>query len=305
VKVVTTGSSHVDIDAYGGCVAYAELLRLQGHDAVAMSTAALNESIPATVRSWQVPWQNEYVPADTDTFILIDVSEPDYLEKTIIPEKVEEVIDHHAGFEQYWHDRIGDKADIEFIGAACTQVYERWKSAGLMSKMSVISARLLVCGILDNTLNFGAKVTTPRDVAAYAALMAIAQLPEDWPAQYFTECQQSILADASAAIKNDVKRLSFKSFGRPIYFGQLAVWDAPAVLAAHEDRLKKTMADMQAEWCINLISIGEAKSYLLSDNAEVQQFFAKLVDVRFQNAVAVADQLWLRKEIIKKDLTSL
>lgn len=52
VKVITSGSSYLDIDAYGGCIAYAELLNLLGYEAKAVSSAKLNESITPTIRSW-------------------------------------------------------------------------------------------------------------------------------------------------------------------------------------------------------------------------------------------------------------
>ena len=37
------------------------------------------------------------------------MSDPAYFDKVVDVEKVDEVIDHHPGFEQHWQDRIGDK----------------------------------------------------------------------------------------------------------------------------------------------------------------------------------------------------
>lgn len=302
MRVITSGAAYVDIDAYAGCIAYAELLQVQGSEAEAVSTAPLNESISKTVRSWEAPLRTEYTPTDADTYTLIDVSDPAYFDKVVDVEKVDEVIDHHPGFEQHWQDRIGDKADIEFIGAACTLVYERWQTAGQLGKMSVTSARLLICGILDNTLNFGAKVTTQRDTDAYNALLTQAELPEDWTAQYFTECQEAILEDAVAAIGNDTKTLTFNSYEQPICFGQLVVWDGQQVLAQHSDVLRETLSEKQPDWFMNLISVGERKSYFVTESAAVQAWLSKLLGVEFEGSVAVADRLWLRKEVIKQDI---
>jgi len=302
MRVVTSGSAYVDIDAYAGCVAYSELLQVQGFEAKAVSTAPLNESISETVRSWQAPIHADYEPSEKDTFTLIDVSDPAYFDKTVDPERVDEVIDHHPGFEEYWQERLGDNSHIEFIGAACTLVYERWKTADLLGKMSVLSARLLICGILDNTLNFGAQVTTQRDVEAYDTLLAQADLPDDWTAQYFTECQEAILQDAVAAIQNDTKTLTFKSFELPICFGQLVVWDGNQVLAEHQSVLQEALASIKPDWFMNLISVGERKSYFVTDNANVQAWLTKLLGVQFDGSVAIADRLWLRKEVIKQDI---
>lgn len=300
--IVTSGLAYVDIDAYAGIIAYAELLQAQGYEAKAVTTAPLNASISQTVRSWQAPLETDYQVSEDDSYTLIDVSDPAYFDRIVDVNHVAAVIDHHPGFEHHWQQLIGDKARIEFIGAACTLVYESWETAGLLGKMTVRSARLLVCGILDNTLNFGAKVTSPRDIKAYDALLAQADLPADWTAQYFTECQDVILGDAVRAIQDDTKTLSFESFKSPVRFGQLAVWDGKQVLAKHQTALQASLASTNADWAINLISIGERKSYLVADNPAVQTWLSKLLGIQFDGSVAPADRLWLRKEIIKQDL---
>ncbi len=277
MRVVTSGYTYLDIDAYAGSIAYAELLQAQGVEAAAVSHATLNESISETVRSWHAPLQTDYQPSEKDTFTLIDVSDPDFFDKFVDLDRVDEVIDHHPGFEEYWQKLIGNNAHIEFIGAACTLVYEQWKAADMLGRMSVTSARLLICGILDNTLNFGAKVTTSRDTEAYNALLTQADLPDDWTAQYFTECQNAILQDAASAIQNDTKTPTFSTFGQPVCFGQLTVWDAPKVLAEHEQVLQDTLSGIKPEWFMNLISVGERKSYFVTNNTDVQAWLSKLL----------------------------
>jgi len=76
-----------------------------------------NNSIPTTVRSWSVSLDREYTPHQDDSFTLIDVSEPKYFEKFVDLERIDEIIDHHPGLEDYWQERIGDRAIIERIGA--------------------------------------------------------------------------------------------------------------------------------------------------------------------------------------------
>ncbi|HSW91045.1 MAG TPA: hypothetical protein VLG09_00180 [Candidatus Saccharimonadales bacterium] len=303
MRVITSGAAYIDIDAYACIVAYAELLRIQGVEAVALTTAPLNESISKTVRSWHVSLETKYTPSLSDTFTLIDVSDPGHFDKVVDLTRVDEVIDHHPGFESYWQEHIGDDAHIEFIGAACTLVYEQWKAAGLLEKMSVTSARLLVCGILDNTLNFGASVTTQRDIDAYDALLAQADLPDNWTAHYFTECQEVILSDPVTAIRNDTKVLMFKSFDKPVCIGQLVVWDGDQVIAQHEKALRESLVQTRSEWLINLISVGDRKSYFVTDNPHIQKWLSKLLDIQFNNVSAVATRPWLRKEIIQEDIS--
>ena len=303
MHIITSGSRYIDIDAYAGTVAYAELLQYQGQPAYALSTATWNESISKSVRSWQAPLKTEYAPSGSDTFTLIDVSDPKYFDEAVNLARVDEVIDHHPGFEQYWQERLGDKAHIEFIGAACTLVYERWVAAGLANKMSKTSAKLLVSGILDNTLNFKARVTTDRDKVAFDSLMTHAGIADEWTAQYFTECQEAILDDARASIRNDAKILTFQSFPRSLGVGQLVVWNAAEVLSLHQATIEREMLALSAEWFMNLVSVNEGSSYFICKDPDVQFWIANLLNVKFEDSVARADRLWLRKEIIKQDMT--
>jgi inorganic pyrophosphatase/exopolyphosphatase len=298
MRVVTSGSAYIDIDAYAGCVAYAELLGLQGIEAVAASTAPWNESITQTVRSWQADIQTDYNPAKDDTFTLIDVSDLDYFDPTVDAERVDEIIDHHTGFEAFWKNRIGNRAQIEFIGAACTLVYERWVQCGELEKMSSTSAHLLATGILDNTLNFKAHVTTERDQTAYKDLARLAGLGDDWSAQYFSECQQSIIANIEGAIRDDSKTLRFKGLAGNVCFGQLVVWDARGVIKEHFETVERVLSAIKPGWFMNVVSVEEGRSYFMAKDPVIKNWLQELLRLDFKGDVAVAGRLWLRKEVI-------
>ncbi len=302
MKVVTAGFTYTDIDAYAGIIAYAELLLAQGFDAQAVSTAPTNESVSKTVRSWQPDIQAAYTPDNQDSYILIDISDPEWFEKFVDLDRIDEVIDHRPGFEDFWQERIGDRATIELVGSACTQVYEKWKAADLLDQMSVTSARLLVCGILDNTLNLKATITTERDHEAYEDLLSRADLPQDWAAQYFTEVQEAILADAVSAVKNDTKMLNFKTFDNTLCVGQFAVWDGHIALERHQEALAHALGNIQDQWFMNLISVGEGKSYFVASDNDTKEWLSDLLGISFEGNVAVADRMWLRKEMLKQDI---
>ena len=118
--IVTAGAHYLDIDAYACMVALAELLRLRGQNAVAWSDAAYNYSVcPSLVEDGQIM---KALPAPewekNGRYIIVDVSDPEYLKKAVPLGNVVAVYDHHVGFEEYWESRIGENARIEFIGAA-------------------------------------------------------------------------------------------------------------------------------------------------------------------------------------------
>jgi inorganic pyrophosphatase/exopolyphosphatase len=303
--IVNTGSAYIDIDGYAGIIAYAELLNLQGTPAKAASIAPLNESITKTVRSWPTKYESDYVSSNEDRFVIVDVSGVEYLERDPVVDldRVVEVIDHHPGYEEFWANKLGDKAQIEPIGAACTLIFERWVESGYLNKMSQTTARLLVCGILDNTLNLGAIITDQRDRVAYHELLKIANLPDNWPEQYFGECQEAIEADIKEAIKNDHKAdYQYKGLAGLVGVGQLAVWDAKSLIKNHLDKITANMNQLNSRWFMNLISIKEKQNYILSPDKQIQAWLSKITGVEFRDNIAKTNRMWLRKEITRADI---
>lgn len=298
--IVTSGYRFLDIDAYGGCVAYAELLRLQGHAAQAVSTAPMNESIPGSVRAWPAELVTTYQPGPDDTFVLVDLSDPAYVDRFVKTEAVCEVIDHHLGNEDAWR-HLDDKAQIEFIGAACTLVAERWIAAGLVDTISKTSARLLIAGILDNTLNLKAQITTDRDRAAYQQLLVHADLPNDWSEAYFRECTQSITDHLEQALMNDYKPVKYLSYPEELAVGQLAVWDAQELLADKRAALDVWFGQLGLPWFMNLISVSDGTSTFVCTSPEIRSWLSALLGVTFDSDTAHAPRSWLRKEIFKRD----
>jgi inorganic pyrophosphatase/exopolyphosphatase len=302
MRIITSGGRFLDIDGYAGCIAFAELLQKQGVEAKAVSTAPLNESIPAIVREWHGKIETTYSPSADDTYSLIDVSNPDYFESFVDLGRIDEVIDHHPGLEDYWQHRIGKGSTIEHVGAACTQVFERWEKAGLADQISQTSARLLMCGILDNTLNFGADITTSRDKHAYDVLNRYANLPMDWVAQYFGACQESVTEDIARTVINDTKVLDFRTYPKTIALGQFAVWDAEEAVRESLVLFESTLASVEAHWFMNAIGIGNKKSYFVTNIPEVKGWLTDLLGVAFEQDIAIANRMWLRKEIMKADI---
>ena len=298
--VVTSGSAYLDIDAYAGCIAFAQLLNLQGLAAKAISNAPLNQSISQTLREWPVAL-DAHDATEHDHFVMIDISDPSHFDTCVDAQSVVEVIDHHPGFESYWQERLGPRAAIEAVGAACTQVYERWVEAGLFHAMNPGTAALLASAILDNTLNLKGQITTARDQQAYAALADEAGLAQDWPARYFSECQTAIEHDLPAAINKDLKRMDAQ-LPLPRVIGQLTVWNTQHLLQTQRATLVSTLQAHDPDWLLNLISIEEHCSYLLVGSPASAAHLAELLDVTFVEQLAKVPGALLRKQILRAAL---
>ena len=297
MKIVTSGCKYIDIDAYGGIIAYAYLLNLKGIQAKAISTSPLNESITPTLLDLDVKL-DEYEKCDDDEFIIVDVSNKEFFDDIVDEEKIIEVIDHRTGFKEYWENILKEKAKIEFIGAAATLIVEEYEKENLLSSMPKNIALLLLAGILDNTLNLKAQVTTQRDIDACEKLMRIAGCTSNFAKEYFFECQNSIEADLEKSIENDTKVEKICDI-LPEVFGQLAVWSKDFIID-NKEIIYKTLGKISDTWAFNLIALSDGKSYIIASGEEYKIKLERLFGKSFVGDIMELDNVWLRKEIIKK-----
>lgn len=305
LTLITAGATYLDIDAYACMVAMAELLQLQGENAVAWSAAAHNYSIcPSMVGDGQIlqelpskDWE------ENGRYIIVDVSDPEYLKKSVPLDNVVAVYDHHVGFESYWESRIGQNARIEFIGAAATLIYREWKKAGLLAKMTRSTARLLIAAILDNTLNLTSSNTTAEDVEAFRALCEYAKVGEEWCASYFSEVQAGVEADLKNALFNDTKTVRDNPV-LPPKVAQVCVWDTGSILRRLPE-IRQWFGQSGDCWMINVIDLQHRCSYFVCDDPHYQEKIGCLFGVPFESGVAKTPVPYLRKEIIKKTLADM
>ena len=300
--IITAGSTYLDIDAYACCVAMAELQQLQGKKAIAYSKAPCNYSVcQSLIKEGQI---TKELPSgesvDNVKYIIVDVSDPDFLKSSVPLDNVIGIYDHHVGFEEYWTSRIGGKACIEFIGAAATLIYREWKKAGLQKQMSRSTALLLVAAILDNTLNLTSSNTTQEDIASFNELCEKENINEEWCASYFSEVQSNVEADLKNAIFGDLKTVRNNPV-LPPKVAQACVWDANKLLLRLPD-IRAWFSEISGSWMLNVIDIKHKCSYFVCDDEYYQAKIEKVFNVRFESGVAQTQKSYLRKEIIRKTI---
>lgn len=298
--IVTTGQAFADIDAVACVIAYAELLRLEGRTAEAYFPGALNNSVTPTIRAWGLDYRTE--PSTTDAeFVVMDVSEPQYIAHVATAGTIAEMYDHHPGFEAYWQEKIGEHAHIESIGACATLVWEEYEKRGKADDISLLSARLLAVAILSNTLNFGAVITDERDRRAFETLWKRSELPDAWIAAYFAEQETEIRRDVVQAIIDDTKVLSVPTVPYPFVVGQLELWAGEVFLCEETANVKRALESFGHEhWIMSVPSLSERRNHFYTENAEVRELFTRGLGATFDGPYGTTDRLWLRKEILKK-----
>lgn len=296
--IVAGGSAYADIDVLACIAAYVQLLNLKGHQAQGIITGPWNQTIPHSVRQWKTEIAQHFLPTDESYhFILVDVSDPKFLEKFVKIENVIEVYDHHYGHEAFWKQRLPDSACIEHVGACATLIWERFKKEGVQNSISTINANLLYTAIFANTLNFKSHVTTDRDLFACEELSNYIDLPKDWKTTYYSEVADEFNKNLSEHIRKDTKLILLN--GLPIHFGQIEIWNALPILNKFES---KFFPKSNEEWLINIASIEEGLSYFYTNSERLRTIMRQITEAKEVNQFLQAHRLWLRKEILREFL---
>lgn len=292
--IVTSGRKYIDIDAYASIIAYRELLKREGYRATASSLSVLNQSVPQLI----LDLKYQLDPADTPNdakYIVLDTSNPEFFDERVTSDNLIEVIDHHTGFEDYWKNYPNIKTEIDFIGSVCTIIYERIISSGCAEILDTDLCKLLVAGILDNTLNLKSSITTDRDRVAYEKLMEIGNIQKDFYVDYFSACESEIMQDFAKAIKDDIK---IEKVGvLPEVIGQMIVLN---IENFNTDEMKKIFADYP-EWLMNVICLEDGKSYLYFGGEGVHERLETLFNKQCaKDNLLILDEFLLRKQIMTK-----
>lgn len=300
--IVVGGSAYADIDVLACISAYGQLLNLKGYNAQGVITGPWNQTISHSIRQWPTEIVQQFLPLEESyNFILVDISDPKFVERFVEVEKVLEVYDHHYGHEAFWKARLPDSTFIEYVGACATLIWERFKREGLQDSISTINANLLYTAIFSNTLNFKSLVTTDRDKIASKELLKYIDLPSDWKSIYYAEVADEFNKNLSEHIHKDTKLVDLN--GSTVNFGQLEIWNAAPIIEKFD---RKFLPKPKDEWLINIASIEEGRSYFYTNSDRLRNIIMQITAAKeVDKFLQISHRLWLRKEILRELLKGI
>lgn len=293
--VITSGRKYIDIDAYGAMFAYKVLLNSLGYDAYVVTSVKVNESVPKLILDLGFSFDDIKINED-DSFVVIDVSNPDFIEEFVVKDKIKEIIDHHIGYQEYW-DNLNINNNIEFIGSVCTLIYERFLENKKENLINTSLAKILVAGILDNTLNFNSENTNERDRKAYNELLKLGNIDDSFRNDYFISCYNNIEFSLEENIRLGIK-IEYVSDIIPEVFGQLIVVDKSIVF--NNRNLIDTIFKDYDDWICNIICLNEGISYILYSSERVKNNLLKMYRGKEYHKSVKLNKCVLRKEVMKK-----
>lgn len=291
-----------DMDSLACSIAYAELLNLEGKNAIAYVPKEPTNSVTSEIKTWDFKYEEEPSPEELDdmSFVLVDTTDPHTFPKFVKQEKIVEIYDHHVGFEDYWKQKLGANAKIEMVGACATLIWEEYKKRGMSEKISQTSAKLLYAAIVSNTLNFKATLTSPRDAQAFQEILPIADIPSDWIEKYFIDQEEYIYKNTRQAILDDVKIIEFPNLGTKLTIGQLELWDSKKFVMDYKPLIKEILDNFDHQrWFFNAPCISMGKTYVFTENEEIKSILEKNFGFVFDSGVGEINKLIERKEFVK------
>jgi len=301
--IVTAGAKGADIDVFACAIAYAELLRLEGKDAIPVIAGTFTMSVTPSILEWGATYEKDHVSESTDSYVLVDISDPKHVPSFVDLEKVTEVYDHRFGHEDFWKQNINLNSHIEMVGACGTLIWEEFKKRGKQSEITVPSAKLLLASIVSNTLNFRGPITTDRDLVAYSELKEITGLNEEWVSAYFLEQEDILLKDFKNYLKADTKLFKMP-FGEFV-IAQIELWDASTIIKTKTTEINDVMQEHASlPWILNAPNISNGFNYIYSTNKEGKRIIEEKLNIKFIGDIAKTDRLMMRKEIMKILLAS-
>lgn len=295
--VVTTGQAWADIDAFACVVAYTELLNLRGQRAVAVIPGTLNASVPESYRSLGI---TETTPPNTHgPVVMMDVSDPDHFASFVDVDSIQEIFDHHSGFESFWQERLGMQSHIEMIGAAATFIWEEIDHAGMAEIISPASARLLAAAIASNTLNFQIAITCERDRAAFAGASQRGSFDEAALNNYFAACESTMVHGLPETLQNDTKQESIPNFSARVTIGQMELWHSESVVRTNADIIATALSRGTDMWFLDAPSIGDGYTVVYCQHEALKTYLSNAIEIQWDGDIGKTDRLMLRKEILK------
>lgn len=215
------------------------------------------------------------------------------------PENIVQFIDHHAVTES---EKICKHANfqIEMVGAAATLIAEKFQKNKL--EISRESSILLYYGIISNTINLKAKVTTPKD-------LEMAKWLQEQCKEISREKVEEIFMKKSQ-IRDGLRKemevqVVWKWKDKTITIGQLEYANIEAFLAQKETEIREILKTVKQEnqldyIIVNCVDTLNGYSTILAIDEQTEMVIEDLLKIKFVNQKAKFNELVLRKEIFRQ-----
>jgi manganese-dependent inorganic pyrophosphatase len=209
------------------------------------------------------------------------------------------IIDHrkHNEVEMFPNADV----QIELVGAAATLVAEKFFKA--RQPISRSAACLLYAGIISNTLNLKAKVTTARDRKMMRWLCTQTKIPKNMVSGMFLAKSDLRGNKLQKQLKHDFAH--FRIGKKIIGIAQLEIVRGRGLTKHRLNELKRILDDTAKQQhsdhtFLSIINLIEGNNTFVCFDPNYQLILEKILKIKFKQNIANRPGLIMRKEIVPK-----
>ncbi|MFH1182918.1 MAG: manganese-dependent inorganic pyrophosphatase [Candidatus Moraniibacteriota bacterium] len=290
--IIVIGHTNPDTDNIAASIGLARLLMTEGRDASAYKKGNLNKETQWVLEYTKLSDQIKELSSSEDeeklTVFFVDFNEE--AQSPLNPENVELVglIDHHK-LSGSWRTEEPILFRIEPVGSSSTLVAKMYQEKGIAIPDEI--ARILLCGIVSDTLKLTSPTTSEED-KIWTGILA------EQTEENVEELADNLFAaksDLSSFTPEEIAKLDYKNFnlgGKKVGFGVIETV-MPDNAKKIEKELKDVMQKMKAEENLDFIFLGivdiinnETEILLISPEAKdlIMKSFSDIV-IRGENLI--------------------
>ncbi len=233
MSIYVTGHKNPDTDSVTAAIAYAELLKAQGEDAIPSMQGKMNPETITVLERFGVAVPEIMTDATGKTIALVDHNDllqaPDNLDAN----NVVAIVDHHKMGDVTTNNPIF--CCLKPVGCTGTILKQLYDIAGVSVDSKV--AGIMLSAILSDTVNFKSPTCTDEDKKAVAELKEIAGV-SDTDELFMAMLKAKSSVDGVPA--KDLLNRDYKDFdmnGKKVGCGQLELATLEQVAAIRDDLL--------------------------------------------------------------------
>ncbi|EKE25267.1 MAG: Inorganic diphosphatase PpaC [uncultured bacterium] len=302
-KIVVIGHKNPDTDSIISALVGAEYLeKVLGKNAKAYRAGILNNETKFILEKWEVEIPEEINPSiEIESVCLVDHNEVSQLAEGVDYNKVDFVIDHHKvaiTTEKPFFMRL------EPIGSTSSLLAKMFFEKGEFP--SEVTSKLLLSGILSDTLNFTSPTTTQEDKEFAQKLNEIAKLDvESYVAEMFKA--KSSLEGIST---EEITTLDYKEFEMGNKKVGVGTWETtlPQSVNERKEEIFKILSERKESKKLDYIYFmvvdiiaGNCQLYIISD--EEKTLAEKVFGESVENGIMLLKGVVSRKKQIVPPLT--
>ena len=245
MKIIVTSYKGPDLDGISCMYAYKEYLNKQGKESDYYIYGKPNKEVEIVCEMFNITLKEINNFNEEQDIVLVDTNNIDRM-PFVNPKKVIEIIDHHSK-NPASEACINAKFQIERVGAAATLVAEKFKNNNV--PISRDAAILLYYGIISNSVNLKATITTIKDIEM-----------SNWLKEKCTEIDEEkikTIFERKSKIEDENLRKEIEAENIITYkenkvaVGQLEVVNLENFLNEKKEKLLQIMKDIKLEYELN------------------------------------------------------